>query len=351
MLNEIFGNSFLRTALRRREILIIVTALGLAFWTSPLAAQSQSVTLAWNPSPDTNSAGYMLYQSTDGTNFDTEIDAGNNTTLTVTGLTPGSSNYFEVVAYDADDVQSPPSNEIGCTVPLPNWTLSVQASPAVAGGVSGGGTFTSGTMVSAMAMANTDNAFVNWTQNGIVQSLSSNYSFIITSNCNLVANFVTNPVIYTVATQSSPANAGSVGGGGNFSAGSSVTVTATANSGYAFTNWTQNGVAQSYSPNYAFMLAGNRTLVANFVVTYTVAASGSPANGGSVTGGGTFVGQFRDGDCDTAQWLHLYQLDAKWSRAKFLVQLHVRPRGQSQFVGQLCRQPGLFHSGNPRYAI
>src|ERR1035438_10277385 len=111
----------------------------------------------------------------------------------------------------------------------------------------------------------------NWTDNGTVKSTSPNYNFTLATNRNLVANFTVNPVTYTVATQINPANAGSVTGGGTFVAGSSVTVTATANSGYTFTNWTQNGTMQSSSPNYNFILATNRNLVANFTakpVTY-----------------------------------------------------------------------------------
>ncbi len=53
------------------------------------------------------------------------------------------------------------------------------------------------------------------------------------------------PVNCTVTVTASPNAAGSVSGGGTFAAGSLQTVTATANSGYTFLDWTVNGSAVS----------------------------------------------------------------------------------------------------------
>ena len=54
-------------------------------------------------------------------------------------------------------------------------------------------------------------------------------------------------VNYTITVIASPSVAGTVSGGGSFAEGSSQTVTASANSGYTFTNWTENGIAVSPS--------------------------------------------------------------------------------------------------------
>ncbi len=264
--------------------------LGLAV--CPLTLPAQSVTIAWNPGTNSNLAGYMVEYGTDGTNFDSEIDAGTNAFATVTNLTPGSTNYFEVVEYDINTNEGPPSSAIEYIVPIVAQTVTVLANPTNAGSVTGGGSFAEGSSVTVTATANSGYTFTNWTENGTVQSTSSNYNFTLAADVNLVANFTANPVTYTIATQVSPANAGSVTGGGTFVAGSSVTVTATANSGYTFANWTENGTVQSSSANYSFTLAADINLVANFTtnpVTYTVATQINPANAGSVTGGGTFV--------------------------------------------------------------
>src|SRR4029077_1894536 len=116
-------------------------------------------------------------------------------------------------------------------------------------------------------------------------------SFVFSSQLTLAKNQGRGH-LYTIAVSASPSAGGRVSGGGTFAAGSSDTVTATANSGYSFVNWTQNGSVVSTSASYTFTLNSNVTLVANFttVVTQdTVAVSASPSAGGTVSGGGTFA--------------------------------------------------------------
>jgi hypothetical protein len=86
-----------------------------------------SVTLAWNPSVDPRIAGYYLYQGTASHNYTQQIDEGNVTQATVTGLTPGLTYYFAVSAYDTIGLESMLSPEISYTPPLspPAITLTV----------------------------------------------------------------------------------------------------------------------------------------------------------------------------------------------------------------------------------
>ena len=141
-------------------------------------------------------------------------------------------------------IKSPPSNPVEYVVPDTTNTVAVQANPASTGSVNGGGSFATGSSVTVTATANSGYTFTDWTENGTVQSASPSYSFTLATNRTLVANFTANPTTNTVAVQASPASAGSVNGGGSFVTGSSVTVTATANSGYTFTNWTERSRAK-----------------------------------------------------------------------------------------------------------
>ena len=85
-----------------------------------------------------------------------------------------------------------------------------------------------------------------------------------------------------------PSNAGSVSGGGSYTYGQTCTVTASANNGYAFTNWTENGSQVSTNASYSFTVTGNRNLVANFAQnTHTIHASAG-ANG-IITPSGTIT--------------------------------------------------------------
>ena len=171
------------------------------------------------------------------------------------------------------------------------YTVTVSASPSNGGTVVGGGTFASGSSDTVAATPNGGYTFANWTQNGTVVSSVASYTFTLTGNVSLVANFTVNPVNYTIGLSASPSAGGTVSGGGTFASGSSQTVTATPNSGYTFTNWTSNGTVVSSAASYTFTLNGNTNLVANFTdpVNYTVAVGASPSSGGTVAGGGTFA--------------------------------------------------------------
>ena len=137
-----------------------------------------------------------------------------------------------------------------------------------------------------MAMPTNGYVFTNWTLSNIVVSTSSNYSFVLNSNVALVAQFLP---LYTLAVSGSPTNGGAVSGGGIFVSASTNTVTAIANGGYLFTNWTVSNVVVSTSSNYNVILTNNETIVANFLPLYTVTVSAAPANGGTVNGSGTFA--------------------------------------------------------------
>jgi hypothetical protein len=71
------------------------------------------------------------------------------------------------------------------------YTVTVRASPAGDGTVSGGGTFVEGSSVAVMATANPGHTFVQWTDKGKVVSTSPTYTFTLPSaNVTLVADFL-----------------------------------------------------------------------------------------------------------------------------------------------------------------
>jgi len=93
----------------------------------------------------------------------------------------------------------------------------------------------------------------------------------------------------TISTSSSPSSGGTTSGGGTKINGSTATLIATPASGYAFVNWTEGGTPVSSTSNYTFTVNGNRTLVANFAVTYTISIANYPSGWGTSIGGGTKI--------------------------------------------------------------
>ena len=171
------------------------------------------------------------------------------------------------------------------------YTVAVSANPTNGGNATGGGTYNQGQSCTVTATANSGFTFTNWTENGSVVSTQASYTFVVNSNRNLVANFQAQTQNYNITVSANPTNGGTVTGGGSYQQGQSCTVHATANSGFTFTNWTENGSVVSTQANYTFTVSGNRTLVANFQAqpqNYTISVSANPTNAGTVSGGGTF---------------------------------------------------------------
>jgi len=147
------------------------------------------------------------------------------------------------------------------------WFLAVDNITIVEGedNSSDGGSFNHGQTCVVTATPNTDYHFVNWTENGTAVSSDATYSFTVTGNRDLVANFSeTLPTYYAVNVTVNPANAGTVTGADSYVEGSTATLTATANDGYTFVNWTENGTEVSTETTYSFTVTADHTLVANF---------------------------------------------------------------------------------------
>jgi hypothetical protein len=148
------------------------------------------------------------------------------------------------------------------------FAVNLSSIPVAGGTTSGSGSFNAGSSVIVTATPNNGYTFINWTDNGVVVSVSSSYQFNLVANRTLVANFkLISASQFGLTLSSNPALGGSTAGGGAFNAGSSVTATATPNAGYTFTNWTKGGVIASTSSSYTFPLNANIALVANFVIT------------------------------------------------------------------------------------
>jgi photosystem II stability/assembly factor-like uncharacterized protein len=167
------------------------------------------------------------------------------------------------------------------------YTISVNSNPTSGGVATGSGTYAEGSPATVSATPNTGYTFQNWTEGTVIVSTNISYTFTVNGNRNLTANF--NPIQYTITTSSNPVNGGTTSGGGLYNYSSTATVSASPNSGYEFSNWTENGNVVSSNNNYGFTVSGNRALIANFVLKkFTITISANPPDGGTVNGGGLF---------------------------------------------------------------
>ena len=174
------------------------------------------------------------------------------------------------------------------TISGPTYNVTVTANPSDGGSVTGGGTYTGGESCTVHATAATGYTFTNWTEDGTQVSTQADYTFTVNANRNLVANFSLNS--YSITATADPSDGGAVNGAGTYNHGASCTLTATANEGYTFVNWTKDGTQVSTEPTYSFTVTESAAYVAHFTLnSYTVSVTADPTNGGTVTGGGNYT--------------------------------------------------------------
>jgi hypothetical protein len=114
-------------------------AVRIALWSFLLALSpltifaAPSITLAWDPSPDTSVVGYKVYWGIATRTYTNSLSAGGATTLTISNLVAGRTYYFAATAYDTNGIESDYSVEASGSVALPNQqpTLNVIGNVAI----------------------------------------------------------------------------------------------------------------------------------------------------------------------------------------------------------------------------
>ena len=164
-----------------------------------------------------------------------------------------------------------------------SYTLTVDSG---SGGAvsSSGGTYDYGTQVTLSAIPDSGYGFVNWS-NG---STEQNITVTISENTTLTANFEIGSYTLTVDSGAGGAVSSS---GGTYDDGAQVSITATADSGYSFSSWSDGSTEQSRT----ITITQDTTLTANFsentsssggtTASYTLAVSSGAGGSVSSTGG------------------------------------------------------------------
>ena len=215
---------------------------------------SSSATVTVRPNPPT--AGTASGGGTYPVGSTQQLAAVGNPGWTFTGWNDGiSSNPRGLIV---------PSNNITF---LANFTsnglatagITVTCSPAGSASVIGSGTFSVGTSVLIGATPSNGWSFFVWSDGDLN---TQRYVLVPSGGGTYTAIF--RPIMGTVNVAANPATGGSVSGAGAYQVGSNVTLTATANSGWVFTGWSDGKVA---NPRPLTVAAGFNTYYANFSPT------------------------------------------------------------------------------------
>jgi uncharacterized repeat protein (TIGR02543 family) len=151
----------------------------------------------------------------------------------------------------------------GLTYPFETYTLTTTVSPTAVGSITlnpSGGSYSSGTNVTTTAVANSGYTFSGWS--GALTGSTNPGTITMNANKTLTATFTPTTTYSLTITAPSNGTITANPAGPNYASGTTVTLTATPNSGYQLSSW---GGALSGSTNPTTLLMnGTKTVTATF---------------------------------------------------------------------------------------
>ena len=181
------------------------------------------------------------------------INAGVNVGLTTDYLGNAIVGLPDIGAYETSVVNTPTAYSLNITIPT-NGTITKSPNKT---------SYTSGESVTLTATPNTLYRFKNWT--GDYSSTTNPLTIAVSSNKSLSAVFELIPLPnYTLTTSATNGSISKNPSSSTYIEGSTVAVTATANTGYRFNNWT-GSITSSTNP-VSLTMNSNKSITANFTI-------------------------------------------------------------------------------------
>lgn len=269
-LSDTFMN---RSSLQNSIIILLVLLINFISSSSALAAQ---IKLAWDPNIEADLAGYKVYYGIASGTYGNPISVGNVTAYTLTSLTVGQTYYIVLTAIDTSNNESGYSNEVSGVATELSQTFTVSTNPSglqvVVDGISyiAPQTFSwipgssHDLSVSSPQNGTPDIRYVysSWSDGGV----QSHRITVPSSSTTYAANFTTQ---FRLITSVNPAAGGGVTPTGTnwYSSGETVSVSASANAGYSFSNWSGD-LSGPINPA-SLALNGSKNVTANFTTQDT----------------------------------------------------------------------------------
>jgi hypothetical protein len=264
---------------------------------------------------------------------------------TTVQLTATPSNGWGFLGWNDGSTNNPRDVVVGASGATytadfgPVVTLTTLAAPTEAGAVAGGGVLFVGSNALLTATASNGWRFVWWNDGN---TNSPRTVVVPATNITYTASFVYPAV---VTGQAVPPGGGTVTGGGTYWAGTNVTFSASAASGWLFANW---GDGNTQAVRSITVPRSNITYTANFGYSATLTVLASPASGGTVAGGGTFLNGATSSISATpyAGWVFLGWSDGNTNNPRNVTLVtganaYTANFGSPARVGAAVNQPGM----------
>lgn len=106
-------------------------------------AYAAGAMVSWAENSESDLAGYRVYYGTASRDYESSLDAGDFTSVEIDDLTPGTTYYIAVTAYDTSGSESDFSEEVQVAIPADSSEILPPGTDSGGGGGGGGGCFIS----------------------------------------------------------------------------------------------------------------------------------------------------------------------------------------------------------------
>ena len=261
-------------------------------WNDGITDNPRTITVTGNVTYTASFAphSYTITAESADESMGTVTGGGQYDYATTATLTAEPATGFRFVEWNDEDTHNPRDVSVTgdatytATFEQITYTVNATANNALYGSVTGSGEYNYGAAVSLLATAEDGYHFVKWNDN----TTANPYQFNVFENKNIVAIFEEDGVVityYTVTVSANDAAMGSVIGGGSYAENETATIEAVPVNGYEFVEWNDHVTTNPRS----FTVTSDVEYVATFqAISYDLTVVASPAEGGVVTGGGSY---------------------------------------------------------------
>jgi len=205
-----------------------------------MTAHAAQVTLAWDPSD--GATGYNIYYGTTSKVYTSVVNVGNVTTFTFSNLANNTTYYFAATAYDLSGNESDYSDEIvynsSSTAATPS-SYTIIASAGTGGTISPSGnvSVTGGSNRTYTITPNSGYRISAVNVDGTSVGAVSSYTFYNVTAAHTISATFTRITYSLNVTRTGTGTVTTNPTGTTFNAGTVVTLTASAGTGYVFAGW------------------------------------------------------------------------------------------------------------------
>jgi hypothetical protein len=241
---------------------------------------------------------FTVAMTTAGTGSGTTSGAGTyaaGTSVQITATPAGTSDFTGWSGTGCPTGTTSPAtvvvnSDTTCTATftLKQFTLAITTAGTGSGTMTGAGSYSAGTSVQISATPASNSNFTGWSGTGCPTGTTSPATLVLNGDTTCTATFTLKQYTLTLATTGD--GSGTTTGGGTYSAGTSVQISATPAANSNFTGWSGTDCPTGTASPAPLVLNADTTCTATFALKqYTLAITTMGTGSGTTAGAGTYT--------------------------------------------------------------